>query len=67
VLVFHDLLGIDVQLEPKFVKRYANLNDQMIDAIGRFRREVKEGTFPDLDHSYSRTDRRAPGAGRRGD
>jgi 3-methyl-2-oxobutanoate hydroxymethyltransferase len=65
VLVFHDLLGIEAHLEPKFVKRYANLNDEMIDAIGRFRREVKEGAFPDLDHSYSSSDRRAPRAGRR--
>jgi len=67
VLVFHDLLGIDVALEPKFVKRYANLNDEMIDAIGRYRREVKEGKFPDLDHSYSRSERRTPRAGRRRD
>ena len=67
VLVFHDLLGIEAALEPKFVKRYANLNETMIDAIGRFRREVKEGTFPDLEHSYSRSDRRDPRAGRRDD
>jgi 3-methyl-2-oxobutanoate hydroxymethyltransferase len=67
VLVFHDLLGIDVALEPKFVKRYANLNAEMIEAIGEFRREVKDGSFPDLDHSYSRSDRRSPRAGRRRD
>jgi 3-methyl-2-oxobutanoate hydroxymethyltransferase len=67
VLVFHDLLGIEATLEPKFVKRYANLSETMIDAIGRFRREVKEGTFPDLEHSYSRSDRREPRAGRRDD
>jgi 3-methyl-2-oxobutanoate hydroxymethyltransferase len=67
VLVFHDLLGIEAALEPKFVKRYANLSETMIDAIGRFRREVKEGTFPDLEHSYSRSDRRDPRAGRRDD
>jgi 3-methyl-2-oxobutanoate hydroxymethyltransferase len=67
VLVFHDLLGIEAALEPKFVKRYANLNDAMIEAIGRFRSEVKDGTFPDLEHSYSRSDRRAPRAGRRDD
>jgi len=64
VLVFHDLLGIESELTPKFVKRYAELNDEMIDAISRFRKEVKEGTFPDLEHSYSTTDRRSPRAGR---
>lgn len=52
VLVFHDLLGIENVLKPKFVKRYAELSDVMIDAIGEFRREVKSGEFPDLEHSY---------------
>jgi 3-methyl-2-oxobutanoate hydroxymethyltransferase len=52
VLVFHDLLGIETGLRPKFVKRYAELNDLMIEAISQFRKEVKSGAFPDLDHSY---------------
>lgn len=63
VLVFHDLLGIENQLQPKFVKRYAQLNDVMIEAIAQFRREVREGTFPDLGHSYGTSERRAPRAG----
>ena len=52
VLVFHDLLGIEGTLRPKFVKRYAELGDAMIEAISEFRREVKSGVFPDLEHSY---------------
>ena len=52
VLVFHDLLGIEGTLRPKFVKRYAELGDAMIEALSEFRREVKSGTFPDLEHSY---------------
>ncbi len=56
VLVFHDLLGIEDELSPRFVKRYAELNDVMIDAVARFRREVREGIFPDLDHSYGTKD-----------
>jgi 3-methyl-2-oxobutanoate hydroxymethyltransferase len=52
VLVFHDVLGIESELSPKFVKRYAELNDIMIDALASFRKEVKDGDFPDLDHSY---------------
>ena len=64
VLVFHDLLGIENTLTPKFVKRYAQLNDVMIDAIREFRREVTQGTFPDLDHSYgAESARRIPHAG----
>jgi 3-methyl-2-oxobutanoate hydroxymethyltransferase len=63
VLVFHDLLGIENELQPKFVKRYAQLNDVMIEAIARFRKEVRDGSFPDLDHSYGRSERRAPHAG----
>jgi 3-methyl-2-oxobutanoate hydroxymethyltransferase len=59
VLVFHDLLGIEDELSPRFVKRYAELNDVMIDAVARFRREVREGIFPDLDHSYGTKDRGA--------
>ncbi|MBZ0270262.1 3-methyl-2-oxobutanoate hydroxymethyltransferase [bacterium] len=55
VLVFHDLLGIETALRPKFVKRYEELNDRMVDAISRFRQEVKSGVFPDLDHSYGVT------------
>jgi 3-methyl-2-oxobutanoate hydroxymethyltransferase len=57
VLVFHDLLGIESEFAPKFVKRYAQLNDVMIQAITRFREEVRAGTFPDRDHSYGTTDK----------
>lgn len=62
VLVFHDLLGIESEMKPKFVKRYAELNDVMIAAISEYRREVKSGAFPDLDHSYGATPGRTSGA-----
>jgi len=52
VLVFNDLLGIYDQFVPKFVKRYANLGEEMERALGEFIREVKDGKFPDKDHSY---------------
>jgi 3-methyl-2-oxobutanoate hydroxymethyltransferase len=67
VLVFHDLLGIENKLSPKFVKRYAELSDTMIEAISRFRREVRDGMFPDLEHSYSTSSRRSPRADRHQD
>jgi 3-methyl-2-oxobutanoate hydroxymethyltransferase len=64
VLVFHDLLGIENQLVPKFVKQYARLNDVMIDAVRAFRQDVRDGVFPDLDHSYgAESDRRTHRAG----
>lgn len=52
VLVFHDLLGIETGMQPRFVKRYANLSDVMVDAIAAFKRDVRSGAFPDLEHSY---------------
>ncbi|GJM44773.1 MAG: 3-methyl-2-oxobutanoate hydroxymethyltransferase [Gemmatimonadota bacterium] len=67
VLVFHDLLGIENELKPKFVKKYADLNDVMIAAIAEYRREVKSGAFPDLDHSYGAAPRRASRADREDD
>jgi 3-methyl-2-oxobutanoate hydroxymethyltransferase len=64
VLVFHDLLGIETALVPKFVKQYARLGDAMIEAVREFRREVEAGIFPDLDHSYGvESARRTPHAG----
>jgi 3-methyl-2-oxobutanoate hydroxymethyltransferase len=63
VLVFHDLLGIENTVRPKFVKRYAELGDEMIAALSAFRRDVKSGVFPDLDHSYGTHTRRSRHAG----
>ncbi len=60
VLVFHDLLGIEPPPSPKFVKRYAELREAMIAAVAEFRREVRAGSFPDIDHSYSAQDARPP-------
>ncbi len=52
VLVIHDLLGLSQGHTPKFVKQYAALGDAAIDAARRFAGDVREGTFPDDDHSY---------------
>jgi 3-methyl-2-oxobutanoate hydroxymethyltransferase len=65
VLVIHDLLGLtagagaDGQKAPKFVKRYANLADEVVRAAQRYRQEVEEGSFPDAEHSYRPTVRPA--------
>ena len=52
VLVWHDMLGIQTQFSPKFLKRYARLDDIMIDAIDNYVSDVHEQAFPSLEHSY---------------
>ncbi|HZV51710.1 MAG TPA: 3-methyl-2-oxobutanoate hydroxymethyltransferase [Candidatus Dormibacteraeota bacterium] len=52
VLVAHDLLGLTRGRTPRFVKRYADLGDQAVEAMRAFAREVAEGTFPGPEHSY---------------
>lgn len=52
ILVLHDLLGITEGQLPRFVKKYEEIGRRMRDAISRYAQEVREGIFPDLDHSY---------------
>jgi 3-methyl-2-oxobutanoate hydroxymethyltransferase len=53
VLVYHDLLGLTTGKVPKFVKRYANLAEEIGNAVQRFAREVASGEFPAPEHEYS--------------
>lgn len=52
VLVSHDLLGLYLGHQPKFVRRYAALGDAMRDAFGRFTADVKARRFPSDAESY---------------
>ncbi len=52
VLVFHDLLGIEERLAPKFVRRYATLGDEAVAALSAFAADVRRGRFPDDSESY---------------
>lgn len=52
VLVIHDLLGLYDRKLPKFVKKYAQLDKAVLDALAQYKREVEQGSFPDKDHSY---------------
>jgi 3-methyl-2-oxobutanoate hydroxymethyltransferase len=52
VLVTHDLLGLFEKFIPKFVKQYGQLAPQIKEAVGRYRDEVKSGSFPDEEHSF---------------
>jgi 3-methyl-2-oxobutanoate hydroxymethyltransferase len=53
VLVFHDLLGIRDGLGPRFVKRYANLQQEMNDGITAFAEDVRTRRYPAPEHTYS--------------
>jgi 3-methyl-2-oxobutanoate hydroxymethyltransferase len=53
VLVFHDLLGIFGGHAAKFVKRYANVREEMIAGVAEFAAEVRSGAFPGPEHIYA--------------
>jgi len=53
VLVLHDVLGLFGEFKPKFAKRYAELGPIVTEALGRFDAEVRAGTFPDAEHSFT--------------
>lgn len=52
VLVFHDMLGLFSQFLPKFVKQYAQIGDEIVGALGRFKNEVRDGGFPEEKHTF---------------
>lgn len=53
LLLGADLLGMFDQFKPKFTKRYAQLADVAVEALGQYAKEVRTGSFPDQDHAYS--------------
>ncbi len=53
VLVSTDMLGIDAQVTPKFVKRYAELGATIKEAFRQYAAEVQHGSFPDETHSFA--------------
>ena len=56
ILLCYDLLGVFTDFKPKFTKRYAKLTEVAVAGIKQYVKEVKEGTFPDDDHSYAVND-----------
>jgi 3-methyl-2-oxobutanoate hydroxymethyltransferase len=52
VLVCHDLLGINDELTPKFVRRYASLATEIRQAFEKFADDVRDGKFPASDECY---------------
>jgi 3-methyl-2-oxobutanoate hydroxymethyltransferase len=53
VLVFHDLLGIYDGHAARFVKRYANVRDEMIRGVSAFADEVRARKYPEEQHGYT--------------
>ncbi|MDP1806336.1 MAG: 3-methyl-2-oxobutanoate hydroxymethyltransferase [Acidimicrobiales bacterium] len=52
VLVFHDVLGIEDRVLPKFVRRYAELRTAGVDALTAYAADVRSGAFPAVAESY---------------
>jgi 3-methyl-2-oxobutanoate hydroxymethyltransferase len=52
VLVFHDVLGLGSGTYPKFVRPYANLADEAVTALERFKADIQTGAFPAEEESY---------------
>src|SRR6266404_3272101 len=53
ILLCYDLLGVFTDFKPKFTKRYAKLTEVAVAGIKQYVTEVKQGSFPDDDHSYT--------------
>ncbi|MHB8990421.1 MAG: 3-methyl-2-oxobutanoate hydroxymethyltransferase [Chloroflexota bacterium] len=53
VLVIHDALGMYQRFVPKFVKRYASLGDEVVQALSAYCQEVSAGQFPAAEHSFN--------------
>ena len=53
VLVFHDLLGIYDGHAPRFVKRYGNVRQAMIDGLAAYTADVRERRYPEPEHGYT--------------
>ncbi|MGH7337101.1 MAG: 3-methyl-2-oxobutanoate hydroxymethyltransferase, partial [Myxococcota bacterium] len=60
VLVWHDLLGIEERIAPRFVRRYAELGRATRDAVAAFAKDVRSGAFPSRAEGFE--DPSAPSA-----
>jgi 3-methyl-2-oxobutanoate hydroxymethyltransferase len=52
VLVLHDLLGLNDQFKPKFLRRYAEMAGDVRNAVQHFTDDVRAGRYPDAEHSF---------------
>jgi 3-methyl-2-oxobutanoate hydroxymethyltransferase len=56
VLVFHDVLGLEDRIIPKFVRRYADLKAAGVAGLSAFAADVRSGRFPADEESYHLSD-----------
>lgn len=56
VLVYQDMLGMSGDFVPKFVKRFADIGEQMKSAVIEYDKAVKSGEFPSAEHTYPKSD-----------
>lgn len=56
VLVVNDVLGLYPRFTPKFVKKFANLHEHVLEALQQYREEVTARTFPAPEHSFGMSD-----------
>ncbi|MNL71174.1 3-methyl-2-oxobutanoate hydroxymethyltransferase [compost metagenome] len=52
VLVIHDMLGMNNEFSPRFLRRYLNLYQEMTSAIGKYVADVKSSDFPNSSEQY---------------
>ena len=52
VLVMHDLLGINTEFKPRFLRQYLNLNEQVTNAVQQYIKDVKGKAFPNENEQY---------------
>jgi 3-methyl-2-oxobutanoate hydroxymethyltransferase len=53
VLVCYDMLGLFEDIRPRFVKQYGDLGREVVQAVEAYCREVRDGTFPAAEHTFS--------------
>ena len=56
VLVLHDMIGLFDRFTPKFVKKYANVSEEIMTALNTYAKEVEAGEFPGPEHSFTMKD-----------
>lgn len=54
VLVIYDMLGMNTDFTPKFLKCYANLEQEIEGALKQYKQEVVERTYPGPEHSFEK-------------
>ncbi len=52
VLVMHDMLGINTEFKPRFLRQYLNLHQQITDAVKHYIKDVKSKDFPNENEQY---------------